>query len=310
MPSPTTPLIGIALKITSALVFTVMGMLIKLVGDRFPTGEIVFFRSAFALIPLTIYLAWRHDLPGAFRTQRVSGHLLRSSIGVVAMSLNFAGIALLPLADATAIFYAAPIFVVVFAAVLLKERVRAYRWSAVIVGFCGVLLTLAPHLGHDAFGSRTSVGALTTLAAAMCAAVAMIQVRRLTETESTGSIVLYFTLFSSLFGFSSLFLGPVIGMPWVMPSWVDLLILTGIGILGGVAQILLTQSYRFGDASLIAPFEYSSMLFAIALGYLVFGDVPARLVLIGAVVIIGAGLFVIYRERQLGLKREGGVRAG
>ncbi|MFN8830015.1 MAG: DMT family transporter [Labrys sp. (in: a-proteobacteria)] len=310
MPSATSPLVGISLKITSALVFTVMGLLIKLVGERFPTGEIVFFRSAFALIPLSIYLAWRHDLRRAFRTSRLSGHLLRSSIGVLAMSLNFAGIALLPLADATAIFYAAPIFVVVFAAILLKERVRAYRWSAVIVGFIGVLLTLTPHLSGEAFGSRTSIGALTTLAAATFAAVAMIQVRRLTETESTGSIVLYFTLFSTLFGFLSLFVGPLIGMPWALPSALDLLILCGIGILGGIAQILLTQSYRFGDASLIAPFEYSSMLFALGLGYFVFGDVPAPLVIVGAVIIIGAGLFVIYRERQLGLVREGGVRAG
>ena len=308
MPSSASPLAGIAFKVISTLVFTVMGLCIKLVGQQFPTGEVVFFRSAFALLPLAIYLAVLGDLPGAFRTKRLSGHLVRGSVGVAAMSLNFAGIALLPLADATAIFYATPIFVVVYAAILLKERVRAYRWSAVIIGFCGVLLTLYPHVGQGGAGSGQALGAMLTLGAAVIAAMAMIQVRRLTDTESTGSIVLYFTLSSTVFGLFSLPLGPLIGMPWVWPTGMELLILVTIGVLGGIAQIFLTQSYRLGDASLIAPFEYSSMLFALTLGYLVFGDVPQPLVLLGAAIVIGAGIFVILRERALGLKRAAATR--
>jgi drug/metabolite transporter (DMT)-like permease len=292
------PLAGIGFKITSALVFTVMGALIKLVGESFPTGEIVAFRSLFALVPLLVFLWWQNELRPALRTSRRSGHLVRAGVGALAMFLNFAGIARLPLADATAIFYAAPIFTVVLAALILKETVRVYRWSAVAFGFLGVMLTLLPHLGEG--GSATSentLGAVASLLAAVVAAFAMIQVRRLTETEATGSIVLYFSLFSTLFGLATLPFG------WAWPTMGEGAILIAIGILGGIAQICLTQSYRLGDASLIAPFEYSSLLFALALGYLVFGDLPSLLVLLGAAIIMAAGIFVILRERAIGLRR-------
>src|SRR3954454_9591354 len=132
---------GILYKVASVLVFTVMNALIKELGPGYPTGEVVSFRSIFALIPLVPFLAFQGALRHALKTDRPLGHVLRGGIGVVAMYLNFAGIARLPLADATAIFYAAPIFTVVLAALILKERVRIYRWSAVILGFAGVLLT-------------------------------------------------------------------------------------------------------------------------------------------------------------------------
>ena len=290
---------GIAFKVASALIFTVMGALIKQVGSNYPTGQVVAFRSLFALIPLVIFLRWEGELGTALKSDRVVGHFLRGGIGVIAMFLNFAGIARLPLADATAIFYAAPIFTVALAALLLRETVRLYRWTAVGVGFFGVILTLLPHLGEGATGGSTqAAGAIYALAAACVAGFAMIQVRRLTETEATGSIVLYFTLFSTLFGFLTLPFG------WVWPSSVEYLILVGIGVLGGMAQICMTQSYRLGDASLIAPFEYSSMLFALVIGYFCFGDVPSVLVVIGAAIILGAGIYVILRERALGIHRK------
>jgi drug/metabolite transporter (DMT)-like permease len=295
--SHSSPFLGVAFKVVSALVFTMMGALIKLVGESFPTGEIVFFRSFFALVPLAAFLSVQGELATAIRTTRPLGHFLRGGIGVIAMFLNFAGIARLPLADATAIFYAAPIFTVALAALILKERVRIYRWSAVTIGFCGVVLTLLPHLGEGPSSGRESLGAVFSLSAAVIAAFAMIQVRRLTETERTGAIVLYFSLVSALFGLLTLPFG------WVFPNGTEFAIMVAIGVLGGVAQICLTQSYRLGDASLIAPFEYSSMLFALAIGYVVFGEVPVTLVLAGAAITIGAGIFVILRERALGLER-------
>jgi drug/metabolite transporter (DMT)-like permease len=298
------PFAGIAFKVVSALVFTVMGALIKLVGQTFPTGEIVAFRSLFALVPLIAFLWWQNELRSALRTTRAGGHFVRAGIGALAMFLNFAGIARLPLADATAIFYAAPIFTVVLAALILKETVRIYRWSAVAVGFAGVLLTLMPHLGEaGAGGDEQTLGAIFSLLAAVVAAFAMIQVRRLTETEATGSIVLYFSLFSTLFGLLTLPFG------WTWPSLREAVILVAIGIVGGIAQICLTQSYRLGDASLIAPFEYASMLFALVLGYLLFGDLPSPVVLVGAAIIMAAGIFVIMRERTLGLRRPAGDEA-
>ncbi len=293
------PLAGIGFKVVSALVFTVMGALIKLVGQTFPTGEIVAFRSLFALVPLLVFLWWQNELRSSLRTSRRSGHFVRAGVGALAMFLNFAGIARLPLADATAIFYAAPIFTVVLAALILKETVRVYRWSAVAFGFLGVLLTLLPHLGEGgAATSERTLGAVASLLAAIVAALAMIQVRRLTQTEATGSIVLYFSLVSTLFGFATLPFG------WAWPTLEEAAILVAIGILGGIAQICLTQSYRLGDASLIAPFEYSSMLFALALGYLLFGELPSLAVLAGAAIIMAAGIFVVLRERAIGLRRQ------
>jgi drug/metabolite transporter (DMT)-like permease len=302
MPARPSSLVGILCKVASVLVFTVMGALIKSVGPGIPTGEVVAFRSFFALIPLVAFLAWRGELRTAFRTERPLGHVMRGGIGVIAMYLNFAGIARLPLADATAIFYAAPIFTVVLAVLVLKEAVHAFRWTAVGVGFIGVMLTLLPHLGEGApQGGDQLLGALASLAAAIVAAFAMIQVRRLTETERTGSIVLYFSLLSGLFGLLTLAFG------WVVPTAEEFWALVAIGVLGGIAQIFLTQSYRLGDASLIAPFEYTSMLFALAIGYLAFGEVPVPLVWAGAAIIVGAGLAVVLRERALGLRRSDDV---
>jgi drug/metabolite transporter (DMT)-like permease len=298
MQSRPSSLYGVVFKVASVLVFTAMNVLIKELGPTYPTGEVVAFRSIFALVPLVPFLAWQGQLRSALRTDRPLGHVLRGGVGVVAMYLNFAGIARLPLADATAIFYAAPIFTVVLAAVILRETVRVYRWSAVAIGFGGVILTLLPHLGEGGTGdAQQAVGAMLSLSAAIVAAFAMIQVRRLTETEPTGSIVLYFSLVSAVIGLATLPLG------WLMPSPREFVILVAIGGLGGIAQICLTQSYRLGDASLIAPFEYASILFAIFLGYVVFDEVPVPLVLTGAAIVIAAGVFVVLRERALGLRR-------
>src|SRR5262245_55711758 len=130
MPSRPSSLYGIAFKVASVLVFTLMNALIKEIGTAYPTGEVVAFRSIFALIPLVAFLGYQGELRHALKTERPYGHILRGGVGVIAMYLNFAGIARLPLADATAIFYAAPIFTVVLAALILKERVRIYRWTA------------------------------------------------------------------------------------------------------------------------------------------------------------------------------------
>ncbi|MDQ4061820.1 MAG: DMT family transporter, partial [Pseudomonadota bacterium] len=186
---------------------------------------------------------------------------------------------------------------VVLAVVLLEERVRIYRWTAVCVGLLGVLIVLWPHLGGAVSSGRESMGALLALAAAAGAALAMIQVRRLTSTEHSSTIVFYFSAFSALIGLLTLPLG------WTVPSATDAAVLVMIGLLGGVGQLLLTESYRHADASLIAPFEYTTILWATVLGYAMFGDVASPLVAVGSGVVIAAGIFVIFRERRLGLER-------
>lgn len=279
---------------------------IKSISARYPIGEIVFARSFFAMIPLLIWLAWRAELPAALKTGNLRGHLKRGIMGSTGMFCGFAALHFLPLSEAVAIGYAAPLVVVVLAALILKERVRIYRWSAVAVGFLGVLIMLSPHLGATAhpLGSAATIGAALGLGGAFFSAFASIEVRQLTETERTGAIVFYFMMLTSLLGLSTSLLG------WTAPGWADSLLMILIGILGGLGQIFLVQAYRYGDASLIAPFEYSTMLWAVAIGWFWFGEWPAQTILLGAVIVIGSGIYVILREHQLGLARRAQREAG
>jgi drug/metabolite transporter (DMT)-like permease len=290
------PLLGIGLKVLSALVFTAMSAVLKIVSARYPTGELVFFRSAFAIVPLLIWLGWRGDLVDSIRTHNIGGHLMRGIMGSCAMFSGFFALSFLPLHDAIAIGYAAPLMVVVLAALVLKETVRAYRWAAVVVGFVGVIIMLSPHLGvglpPGVMPAGAAIGALFALFGAFCSAGAAIQVRRLTSSEKTGAIVLYFSLLTTLLGLSTIVLG------WRMPVGIDALLLVSIGILGGIGQILMTQSYRYADTSIIAPFEYTTMIWAFLIGWFAFGDLPTLTVSIGAVIVAAAGMFMIWRERQ------------
>ncbi len=297
---------GIALKIISAFVFTLMAASIRWVGDAVPPGQVVFARSFFALIPLLIWLGWNGQLMASVRVRNISGHFLRSLLGTVSMFLNFAALARLALADATVIGYASPLIAVCLAFLLLKERVGVYRWSAVAIGLFGVFIILAPHLASGAIvaaftgsgsDARVSQGMLLALAGACCSSCAMIQIRRLTQTESTGAIVFYFTAFSTLLALLSAPFG------WRWPGLENMLVMVLTGCLGGVGQILLVQSYRTVEASLIAPFEYTTILWAVLIGWFLFGDAPNITVYVGAAVIIGSGVFVILRERQLGIER-------
>src|SRR5262245_45871913 len=283
---------AILLKLASAFLFAVMVVLVRYLGDRYPVGQVVFYRSAFAIVPVVIIYAWRGELEAAIRIGRPFGHLGRGITAVGGMFCNFSALARLPVVDATAISFVSPLFTVALSALVLKERVRIYRWSAVIVGFSGVLVMLAPYLGvgRSAASGEGAIGALF-------AAASVIQTRALTKSESTSSIVLYFSLICTLAGLATWPLG------WIRPNWLELTALIVIGICGGLAHLLLTESYRLAPASLIAPFDYTSMLWALILGYLVFGEVPSALVFAGAAIIAAAGLFVIWRERQLGLQR-------
>jgi drug/metabolite transporter (DMT)-like permease len=290
---------AILLKLGSALLFAVMQTLVRALGDTTPVGQVVFFRSAFAILPVVVIYAWRHELRAAMRTEHPFAHVTRGFTSVAGMFFNFAALARLPLVEATAISFLSPLITVGFAALFLKERVRIYRWSAVGVGFVGVLVMLAPHLTlfSGAVATASAVGAMLALAAAFTNAGAVIQTRRLTDTETTPAIVFYFSLFCAVGGLLTLPLG------WHPPTPAELAALCTLGICGGLAHILLTESYRYAPASLVAPFDYSAMLWALLLGYAVFGEVPTIAVFIGSAIVAGAGLFVIWRERKLGLRR-------
>jgi drug/metabolite transporter (DMT)-like permease len=291
---------AIILKLISAIMFAIMSALVRWLGETIPVGQVVFFRAAWAILPVVVIYAWRRELMAAVRTGRPLGHLGRGLISMTGMFLNFAALARLPLVDATAIGFAAPLITVALAAMFLGERVRIYRWSAVAVGFVGVIVMLWPYLDLARLTSGSAVmtvGAFLALGSAFTNAGSVVQTRRLTSTETTSSIVFYFSFFCALAGAATL------PFAWVTPTWPQLAALIATGILGGLAHLLLTESYRLAPASLVAPFDYTAMIWAFVLGYFFFDEIPSHYVYVGSIIVAGAGLYVIWRERQLGLKR-------
>ncbi len=303
-------LAGIAYKIASTFVFACMMAIMKGLS-HYPVGELVAFRSFFALIVLVVWLTQRGEFPGALRTRRVGGHLLRSLAGTGSMTLNFGAFAFLPLADVTVVGYAAPLIIVILAAIWLGERVGPGRWFGVALGFVGVVVMLWEHLGAGDQGfSRGAIGACMALAAAFCVAVAMIQTSRLVQSEHMGAVVFYFQFTAGCIGLLMMLVGALWpsswplasamqSLAWVTPSepshWV---LLIGAGLLGGLGQILMTRGYVLADASVIACFEYVSMIWILALGMVFLGEFPTLTVLLGAAIVTVAGLLVIWGEKS------------
>jgi drug/metabolite transporter (DMT)-like permease len=300
MNPPTNPLRGIGLKLASVVVFVAMSSIIKSVAGTIPPGEAVFFRSTFAVPVILIWLAAGTGLRGGLRTRNPLGHFWRGLMGTTAMGLGFAGLGLLPLPEVTAVGYAAPLLTVVFAAMFLGEVVRAFRIFAVGLGLAGVLVVLSPRLtalSDGGVGAEEALGAMVVLTGAVFAALAQVFVRKLVAEETTSSIVFWFSVNSAILSLVSLPFG------WAVPDAVTGAKLVIAGLLGGVGQVLLTSSYKYADTSVVAPFDYASMLLAVAVGYFVFGEVPTGVVLIGSALIVTAGILIIWRERQLGLER-------
>lgn len=293
-------LTGIMLKIGAVSVFVAMATCIKAAG-QVPAGQIVFFRSIFALLPILLVVAWRRELADCLRTTKPLGHISRSLLSVLSMGLGFYALTRLPLPEATALSYAQPIMVVIIGALVFAEPVRAYRWSAVVAGLFGVAIVSWPKL--TLFGSDMPLndgqvaGVLAALLAAAISAFVTIVVRTLVVTERTSTIVVWLSVTCSVAALATLPFG------WESLSATQAGLLVGAGILGGIGQLLMTEAYRYAGPSTVAPFEYTSMLLAIAVGYFAFGDPPTIHVLVGGSVVIGAGVFIIWRERRLGIER-------
>ena len=284
------PLLGIACKVTSVVLLSTMAAGVKWLG-HFPTGQIVFFRSAFALIPI-VAAAYLFGGTHLLRTRRPDAHALRAGAGVISMFCGFTALSMIPFADATAISFGSPLFTVVLASLLLGERIRAVRWSAVAVGFAGILVMIGPHM-HFEGGGRAMIGTLLALTGTACVALAMTFIRKMSAHEHSITIAFYFSLVCALAGLATLPFG------WLPQSPLETALLVGCGLLGGVGQLFLSFSYRYAEASLNAPFEYTAMLVAVTLGYAVFGEIPTWQVLTGAVIVIAAGLVIVWRERRL-----------
>ncbi|MBX3581325.1 MAG: DMT family transporter [Rhizobiaceae bacterium] len=299
-------LLGIGLKMASVSVFVGMSSFIKAAG-QLPPGQLVFFRSFFAIIPVLIYLAYQGELRAAIYTRRPFGHIARGVIGVCSMGLSFFALTRLPLPEAVTINYAQPLFVVMFSALFLGEVVRGYRWSAVIVGLVGVVIVSWPKLslvsGGASLGSDELAGVIAAFCAAAVSAVAMLQVRSLVSTEKSAVIVIWFSLTASVVGLMTLPFG------WKTPDMWQATFLVSAGFCGGIAQIFMTEAYRHAEASTVAPFEYTSIVLAIVVGYLVFEERPTVHIIVGGAIVIAAGIFIVWRERQLGIERRNARKA-
>ena len=282
-------LLGIGLRVGAATSFGIMAAIIKLAHEAgISTPEQIFYRFAFGLPPLLAWMAVTRNFD-AWRTQRPMLHLTRGLLGLVTMSLAFLALSYLPLAEATTIGFVAPLFSVMLSAVMLGEAVDRYRWSAVAMGFIGVLIVTQP-----AGTLLPPVGLALALASALGVAGVTITIRQMGRTEEAATTVLWFT------GFAILVTGLLLPFFHETHDGREWLILAGIGLAGGVGQLLLTSSLRFAPVPVVVPFDYVQLLWAVLLGWLIWHRHPAATTWAGAAVIVASGLFTLWREHKLG----------
>ena len=287
-------MLAIGLRLITAVVFATMAMLVKLAGEHgVHLVEMIFWRQIITLLLITGGLALLGRL-AILRTKRLKNHAGRAIMGGVGMFFTYGAVLLLPLAEATTLSYTAPFFAVVIAVTLFGEKVGLYRSLAVLVGFAGVLIIMQPGSGGD---DITVLGVAVALIAAAMVATISFQIQDLNTTETPWSIIFWFTALSSpvLLVALPFFIGSHDGETW--------LIIIAMALCGGLAQILLTSSLRFGSAAVVLLIDYTSLLWAIWYGWSVFDRAPPPTLWLGAPLIIGAGLLIAYRERLLARER-------
>ena len=258
---------------------------VKALSDSYPLGEILLIRFAFAALFFWFILLSTTGLSG-LSTNRPFGHAIRTVSGITSLSLFFFAVSVIPMADATALSYSAPIFITLLSIFLLKETIGVRRWLAIIAGFIGVLLIAQPG------GAGWNIGVVAGIASAITGALVAIWLRRLSSTERSVTIGLYYNNTGVL-----VCIVWVLLMGGVLPRGEDLLLFCVFGAMCAAQQWLLTNSFRYAEASLLAPFEYLAMIFAAIVGYLFWGEVPVLTTWIGAAVIASSGLFIFVRKR-------------
>jgi drug/metabolite transporter (DMT)-like permease len=279
------------LRLVATLLFTLMSVSVRLASVEAPVGQIVFWRSAVALVPILLYLWWRGQLRHGLKTDRPMGHLKRSALGCAAMFFSFLSLAHLPVALATALSFLAPVLVVPFAIAWLGERPGSVVIGGTILGFLGVALMLWPAVSSPAFAVGTLIGISAGLANAATTALAKIEIKRLTATETPAAIAFYFAVVCSIGGLLTLPLG------WASVTSSGLTALVAAGILGGLAHIAMTEAVARAPASTLAPFEYTAMIWAVVFDLLIFALWPEAFGLAGAALIVIAAACVAFADR-------------
>jgi drug/metabolite transporter (DMT)-like permease len=275
--------LGILYMLASVFLFSFQNATGKWLAQSYPVPMLVFFRSAIALLP-SYLLVMRAGGPRVLRTNRLAAQLGRAAIWGGSNIASFFAFHLLPLADAIALSFAAPLFLTALSWPLLKERVNRQRWIAVSFGFVGVLVMARPS------GSGSTLGMACALACAGCNAFGTLAVRGLTRTESTASIVFYTALFMTL---GSL---PVLPFFWRTPGPVDLVLFCSIGLIGGISQYWTTQALYYAPAAAVSPFNYTALIWGSIIGFFVWGEVPTMMVTIGAAIVTLSGLYLLRHE--------------
>ena len=290
------PLAGIVLRIASGVLFAAMLVCVKWVSDEVPLGQVVFYRSAFALLPIVLFLAWRREFPAGLATRRPLGHLLRSSLGAASMFATFAALARLPVAEATLLAQLAPVLMAIGGVVLLGERFTPSRALALVLAVGGVAVLVVPDIGNADKAGQLSGYALGVLGASLTAA-ALVTVRRISRTEGAGAIAFYFVLACTLAGLATLPLG------WVALPTQTLTLLILAGLLGGAAHICMTLALRFAEVSRLAPFEYIALVWPVLADLWLFGQPLSSGFLLALPLLLGGAALAAMEGRRLGWPR-------
>ena len=269
----------------SVCAFSVMDIIVKW-SQHYPLGEVLFFRGFFGVI-FYLFIIPSDRRKNFYYTKRVGLHFLRCAFGLIALVAIFIALRNLPLATVVSISFAAPIFTTIFSIFLLREKVGIFRWLAVIIGFVGIIIITEPGL------SSVNIYYIYPIIFCLGLSYVAIAIRQLSKTEPVWLISLYFSVAITLL---SLFTIPY---GWIMPSLYDLAFLSFIGFFGGVANLWLSQSYKYSEVSLVTPLKYLALVFAIFFGYLIWGEIPTIKTLMGAGLVIISSLIIFRREIYL-----------
>ena len=269
----------------SVCAFSLMDVLVKW-SDSYPVGQVLFFRGFCGIIPI-LFLIPRDRFLDFYKTTRPLLHFKRCLSGLIALVAIFIALRNLPLATVVSITFAAPIFTTIFSIFLLKEKVGLYRWLAVLVGFVGIIVITEPGF------SSLNLYYIYPIIFCLGLSYVAIAIRKLSTTEPVWLISFFFSFSIAILGLLSFFQG------WVMPNFLDLFLLSMVGILGGLANLWLSQSYKYSEVSLVTPLKYLALVFAIIFGYFIWSEVPTLKTLIGALLVILSSFIIFRREMTL-----------
>ena len=272
----------------SVCAFSIMDLIVKW-SDDYPLGQVIFFRGFFGIV-LYYFVIPKERIRDFYYTKRPLLHFSRCFFGLAALLSIFTALRNLPLATVVSISFAAPIFTTIFSIFFLSERVGYFRWLAVFIGFIGILIISEPGF------SSLNVYYIFPVIFVLGMSYVAISIRQLSSTEPVWLISLFFSAAITIAGLLTLPFG------WIMPSFYDLTLLSMIGFFGGVANLWLSQSYKFSEVSLVTPLKYLTLVFAIVFGYLIWGEVPSGKTLIGAILVIASSIIIFRRE--IALKKE------